>query len=183
MSKKPARIVAPPEYDLPANFSREIGRIVVRWAYFEHAVRRLVWDVLGVDDKIGRIAVRDPRIDDRIEMLGDIAFLKKISIDASSLASLKAKANEVLRWRDLVSHGLWIPTSEGWLLQMIGGSYPKSYEAEHPKRRVNPEGINVSLEGLRSVVYATEILIGDVLTLRKVLAERLPPSPDTRRER
>jgi hypothetical protein len=182
MRKKPTRIVAPAEYRLPQSFHRQIGHIIVRWAYFEQCVRHLVWDVLGVDDKTGRIAVRDARIDDRIEMIGDIAYLRKISIDSAALKSLKTRANEVLRWRDLVAHGIWIPKNGGWFLQMTAGTYPKNYAAEHRKRRVNPEGINVTIEGLHTVSDAIKILIDDILELRAELAEQLQSSPDKHRK-
>jgi hypothetical protein len=182
MRKKPTRIVAPAEYKLPQSFHRQIGHIIVRWAYFEQCVRRLVWDVLGVDDKTGRIAVRDARIDDRIEMIGDIAHLRKIKIDSAALKSLEARANEVLRWRDLLAHGIWISKDRGWLLQMTAGKYPKNYAAEHRKRRVNPEGVNVTIEGLHNVSHAIEILIDDVLKLRDDLWRQLQSSPDKHRK-
>lgn len=183
MRKKPTRIVAPAEYKLPQSFHRQIGHIIVRWAYLEHVTRRLLWDVLGVDEKIGRIATRDPRIDDRIEMIGDVAFLRKIKIDPAIVKSLKTRTNEVLRWRDLLAHGIWIPSGEMWLLQMTSGTYPKNYKAEHRKRRINPEGVNVSIEGLHTVSNATEILIDEVLGLREALEAQLRPSPRKRRKR
>ena len=173
MKKKPIRIVAPATSEIPARFSREIGRIIVRWAYLEHIIRRLGWDILGVDQKIGRIAVRDPRVDDYLDMIADIASLKNIKIDTSNLSSLKSRANEVLRWRDLLGHGIWIQTPDGWLLQMISGNYPKNYKAEYRKRRINPEGLNVDIEGLRSVSNGVEILIGEVSSIRKALREQL----------
>jgi hypothetical protein len=182
MRKKPTRIVAPAEYNLPQSFHRQIGHITVRWAYFEHCVRRLVWDVLGVSDKIGRIALRDPRIDDRIEMIGDIAYLRNIKIDPATLKSLKTRANEVLHWRDLLAHGIWIPHENKWLLQMTSGAYPKGYQAEHRKRRINPEGVNVSIEGLHTVANGIKILIGDVLKLSEDLQEQLQSSPDKHRK-
>jgi hypothetical protein len=176
MRKKPTRIVAQAEYDLPPSFVRQIGIIMVRWAYFEHAVRRLVWEAMGVDPKMGRIAVRDPRIDDRIEMIGDIAYLRKLKIDEKALTTLETGANEVLRWRDLLAHGIWIPQPHGWLIQMTSGNYPKDYLTEHRKRRINPEGVNVSIEGLRTVADGAKTLIENAIALREQIQAQAPLS-------
>jgi len=75
----------------------------VHWAFFEHVIRHIAWDMIGVDHGMGRIAIRDPRIDDRLDMLLDIAYLKKLSLDATRIGTLKAKASEVLRWRDVLA--------------------------------------------------------------------------------
>jgi hypothetical protein len=138
--KRAARIIAPAQYVLPASFSREIGRIMVHWAYFEHVIRHIAWDIIGVDHSMGRIAIRDPRIDDHLDMLVDIAYLKKLSLDATRIGTLKKKASGVQRWRDVLGHGVWLPRGDRWLLQMTSGQYPKNLEAEHRKRRVNPRG-------------------------------------------
>jgi len=44
------------------------------------------------------------------------------------------------------------------------------YQSEHRKRRINPEGVRVDIDGLRTVTDAIEILINDAL--------ELPPAPD-----
>jgi hypothetical protein len=112
---KPTRIVAPAEYEIPAQFCREIGRIIVRWAYLENAVRRLTWDILQVDQKLGRVAIRDPRMDDYFDMILDIAHLKKVPIDQTKISSLITRSNETAKWRDLLCHGMWVPTPNGWV--------------------------------------------------------------------
>jgi hypothetical protein len=180
--KRPTRIVAPAEYKLPANFNREIGRIMVHWAYFENASRRVLWDMLKVGPKIGRVAVRDPRIDDRLEMILDIAYLNKIKIDQSRIKTLISRTNEVLKWRDLVAHGIWIPTGSGWLVQMIGGNYPKDYETEHRKRRIHPEGVNVDVDGLRTVTDGIDMLIDEITSIGADIQAQLRQSPETGRE-
>jgi len=170
MKKEPTRIVAPAEYQIPDTFAHEVGNIIVRWAYLEQAVRRVAWDLLGVNPKIGRIAVRDPRLDDYLDMIVDLAYLKKIPLNTADISSLKTKVNEVAQWRDLLGHGIWIPNNGQWLIQRTSGNYPKSYSAEHRKRRINPEGVNVDADGLNSISEAIGILINEVLTIRASLA-------------
>ena len=180
MPKIPVTIVAPAEYQIPASLSREVGRIIVRWAYLEHSIRRLGWRVLGIDQKLGRIAIRDPRLDDYIDMVADVAYLKRIQLDQAKLSNLKTKINEVAKWRDLLGHGIWIPKNGNWMIQRTSGNYPKNFKAEHRKRRINPEGVNVDLEGLRTISDGIAILIEEVLELRDTVPQ---PSPEKRQER
>lgn len=181
MKKKPNKIISSARYDIPASYCREAGRILVRWAYLEHAVRRLTWDALGVSVQLGRLAVRDPLIEDQLEMLLDIGHIRGFSIDREPIQKLKGRINEISKLRNLLCHGLWIQSSSKWYLQQIGGSYPNNYEAEHKKRRINPEAIEVDLEGLRTVSDGIVLLIKNVATLREYLLAQLQALPETGR--
>src|SRR5262245_47175716 len=68
-------------YDLPALLNREIGRIVVRWAYFEHHIQKMIWAVaFDADPKgaaLGRIAIQEPRAADRLDLLERVAAVRK----------------------------------------------------------------------------------------------------------
>ena len=180
MAKKqpPTRIVAVPRYDLPEDFLQEIGRLMVRWAYFENSLRRGIWEIMAIDERMGRIAARDPRIDDRLEMLLDLAFLRKIKIDEERIRLLISRANEVLAMRDLLAHGVWVHADHGWLVQSISGKYPKDAISEHRKRRIAPEGINVDMEGLCTITEAAEMLIETAAEVRKEVLEKLRQLPE-----
>lgn len=183
MAKKqpPTRIVASARYDLPDDFLREIGRLMVRWSYFENSVRHGIWEIMGVDERMGRIAARDPRIDDRLDMLLDLCFLRKIKVDEDRIRQLISRANEVLAMRDLLAHGAWIH-SDGWLVQSLSGKYPKDAISEHRKRRIAPEGINVDLEGLHTITEAAEMLIETIVEVRKEILAKLRQLPETGHE-
>lgn len=65
-------------YDIPAALAREIGRFLVTWAYFEHYVQVVIWNTLRITAEEGRIAVREPRITDRLDMICDLWGLPTI---------------------------------------------------------------------------------------------------------
>jgi hypothetical protein len=44
--------------DLPAALFREIGRVVVAYANLEHRLSTMIYVLLGVDPKRGRLAVQ-----------------------------------------------------------------------------------------------------------------------------
>ena len=90
------RVASPALYDLPQEFSEEIGRIVVRWAYLEHYVQRIVWMLLELDSKRGRLAVRDPSMQERIVMISDFASLQAIKLELSAfLNNAKVTAGQL----------------------------------------------------------------------------------------
>jgi hypothetical protein len=74
--------------ELPSSFSREIGRILVHFAYFEQCVQEMVWQALHLSEAAGRIAVRDPRVTDRLEMLRDVVKLRGGSLDETLYKSI-----------------------------------------------------------------------------------------------
>jgi hypothetical protein len=50
MSKRPSGEYSegPADYRLPASITRGIGRIVVRWAYFEWYLQTIIWRLAGL---------------------------------------------------------------------------------------------------------------------------------------
>jgi hypothetical protein len=51
------RISQEPNYDLPASLSREIGRVIVRWAYFENHMQSMIYAVAFLGAKNGGLLV------------------------------------------------------------------------------------------------------------------------------
>jgi len=47
-------------YDLPAPMCRDIGRLMVRFAYVENYLQSIVYLLVGCDQGIGGLAIRDP---------------------------------------------------------------------------------------------------------------------------
>jgi len=79
-------------FDLPAPYVREIGRIIVRWAFFEYAVQQTVWETLDVDPAEGRIALREPRVTDRLQMINELLEYRKATWDAALYKSVLERA-------------------------------------------------------------------------------------------
>ena len=41
------------DYQLPPSYNREIGRVIVRWAFFEHQVQAMIWAIAFASDPLG----------------------------------------------------------------------------------------------------------------------------------
>src|ERR1700676_994065 len=53
MKKTIQRVTGKARYDLPPSLSREVGRILVHWAYFEHIVQETIWETLKITPQAG----------------------------------------------------------------------------------------------------------------------------------
>lgn len=177
MAKKfqAVHVVKPASYELPAPMCREIGRVFVRWAYFEKFLRDFAWKLADVDDKLGRVAIREPREKEQLEMIRDIAALKEIEIDEKILKSLIAKVENISSRRDIIAHGTWTETRYGWSVQRTGGQWPKQLPVPDPptgSRRITPEGMVMDVSTLRALWADIEKLIDLAKDLRASARER-----------
>ena len=64
--------------DVPAMMLREIGRVVVAYANLEYLLSEVIYLLLDVDPKRGRLAVREPRATDRLDVIQDLILLSKL---------------------------------------------------------------------------------------------------------
>lgn len=156
-------------YELPTSLCREIGRITVRWAFFERYLKAISWEFLGVDAALGRISIRDPKPKQLLEMVRDIAIIQKIEIDSASLKNMLEHVETISSERDLITHGIWMHIDGEWNIQRVAGNWPKQQvakEAPTGSRRVLPEGVVMSVTKLQSLASKIEKLIDHAKRLR-----------------
>jgi len=160
------KVAKPASYHLPQGFSREIGRIVVHWAFLEHYVQRIVWLLLKVDAKRGRVAVRDASMERRIEMIVDLAGIEGIKLE--TLDKFPSQTKEAGRRRNLVAHGLWLEVDGSWYVQDITGVHPQDIKGllSH-KRRIEPGSKKMDMETLRGITAEIEQLINRARLLQQ----------------
>ena len=164
------RLTGVTAYELPSVKCREIGRIITRWAYFEHAVQEMIWGALGLSQEMGRVAVREPRVTDRLEMLADIIRLREGNIDSDLYKSIQERATLLLSKRDLLAHGKWFhnkPTGE-WFVALTKGSWPKDKRDLIPEKskRVFPESVAITVAILKTTTSEIDLLVEDLKRLR-----------------
>jgi hypothetical protein len=182
----------PPEYhetyaraDLPQALTREIGKIVTRWAFLEYQIQAFIWDLAGVDQRVGRLAMREPRITDRWDVMLDLAALQGVKVDTKQLSSFKTGLNELQSKRDLFAHGVWTkPKGKGrpWHVILARGNHARDVEIPHRNRRISPEGVSVSAEQLRIIADRIETATDSFRRLRGAIREMLPASGKTHQQ-
>jgi hypothetical protein len=182
MPKILERISGYASYELPASYSRQIGRIVVHWAYVEQCLQEMIWEALKISDAAGRKAVRDPRVTDRLDMLRDVIALRGGSVDEPLFKSIRARAELMAAKRHLLVHGIWFrdKTLGECHVQLARGSWPKTHaELIAGSKKVNPESVLMTLEELRGATSEIVELIADLKKLRASAVEPNPSLPET----
>lgn len=180
------RIKTIARYDLPAPLARDIGRFLATWAHFEHYVQALVWSALEIDDGTGRIAIREPRVTDRIDMLIDLGELHEIEMDYVLLLDIRKRANSLAAFRHILAHGLWTADGATWCALITRGAWAETQDeflGDRPagSKSVLPEARPITPEEVRDWAAQTVKLIEDLKLLDKQHRPRPPkPSPKTR---
>jgi uncharacterized protein YwbE len=161
MSPVGKMLVTQATYHLPHAVSGEIGRIIVHWAFLDHYIERTVYILLKLDQKRGRLALKDGTINDRINLISDLAGLQSIKLDETKLSAFKSKVKQAEERRNVFAHGLWTQLPDGSLrVQQVTGEYSKTVKVSHSrKRKIDPEGLAVTVDGLRTVTKDIEGLI------------------------
>jgi hypothetical protein len=120
------RVFQKASYDLPAPLNEEIGRVIVRWAHFEHHIQAIIWAIVfegaANGTALGRLAVRELKVAQRADLLEQVADVQSVMLDKSLLKAIKRKASAISEQRNLLAHGIWTSVpDEGWTVQQTRG--------------------------------------------------------------
>ncbi len=141
----------PIRYRLPVPYSTEIGRIITRWAFLEYRLKETTYMLIDVDPKVGRIAIREPRTTDYIDMIRDLMALKSLTTTVD-LKKLRKTLEEIQIFRDKLAHGIWAKHDSTKLpvLQVTKGSYALKPGDQKTKARIEPLALVVRLTDLKA---------------------------------
>lgn len=174
-------------YDLPATVCRDIGRIITRWAYVEHYLQNIVYMLIGVSQAIGRLAVREPRATDRLDLIRDLIAAKGLTEPDVDYKALRLAMEDIEDLRNVTAHSIWHWSSQhqAWVVQIARGSWEGVNKTDRAKKskRIAPEG-----QIIKSTTFAGYILgiDGIIQILKKMQAnleeqlaasDKKPPSP------
>ena len=125
---------------LPDNLLREIGRVVFAHAVLENHLTGFAHAALQVSRKEGRIAVREPRLTDRFEMILDLMAVHEVSCTVDTTV-LRKRIEDCSRQRDQLAHGIWVQVPDGrTLLRLTKGNW-QPVKGQKAKRLITPQGI------------------------------------------
>jgi hypothetical protein len=165
------RITQKANYDLPASLSREIGRVIVRWAHFESHMQNIIYAVAFNRAEnagaLGRLAIRELKPDLRADLLADIAHVQGVGLDRVLLKAIRNKAEALGKKRNLLAHGIWtLDQDAGWVVRETRGNWGE----EHPtsrgrKRSIEPESVPMNVEDVRQIVAELDALMADAKKL------------------
>lgn len=182
MTKQPVYYNSHARFNIPPYLAREVGRIIVRWAYLEHTVQRIVWLLLQVTYPFGRLAVREPRLEDRISLLRTLAELRGIILDNNILTTIQSRIKKTAPDRDTLAHGIWVPQNGEWRVLLTRGKW--SDNEPHPSSKsVVPEALTVTTGALRGIAAHIEQTVELVMAVGDAIQKKLPRPPEVHPER
>lgn len=132
------------KYKIPAAHCREIGRVIVRWAYYEQYIQRLIWAIAFAADAkgaaLGRLVVRETKPEEQLKLLAAVAKVRGVTMDMAAFARIKTKSKSLAEDRNLMAHGLWTdpigavgPSSKPGALGKIPRTAQAGTRRSHPK--------------------------------------------------
>jgi len=148
--------------NLPASMHREIGRVIVLHSHLEYIMGRIVQELLGIDPKQSRVAVREPRGKEVFNMICELAELRGVSISEKEYKSLVDALDSTKQQRDALGHGVWMrePDSNRLFLRLLHGSWqPEKGMKGKVRRRVHPEGAEYGIPEIASTRELIELTI------------------------
>lgn len=134
--------------ELPPSILREIGRICVAYSRIEWLLNKTIYDVLNVSSAEGRLAVRDPSPDQRVDLIEDLMRVKGINPKIERIGELKTFLKEAKTKRDAVAHGVWVRADgdPALYLRLLNGSWTPPGTIGKTKRRMMLEAFQFTIE-------------------------------------
>ena len=136
---------------LPVGHSTEIGRIIFHFARLEWSLKIISFNLLGINEKQGRISVRNFRVNDFVTMLDDLCKLRGIDpqVDWTKLQKDLRKHES---FRDRLAHGIWMKheATNIPVIQDISGAYTSGPNVGS-KPKIAPLAVPLTTEQLRII--------------------------------
>ena len=159
---------------LPVSYYRDIGRVIFHWARLEHELKDVIYTLLSIGAKEGRIAVSTPRADQIVERIADLISIKGLTTNVK-LTEYQSAVQMLRVGRDAIAHGIWVDHSgsKNPVLQRISGSISPKPGQKKVKARIFPGALNVEPGDLRTTAQQIEYLIGIALTLKEEMKTQI----------
>ena len=171
---------APIVHDLPDDLAMIIGKIIAAHSRLEHTLTQIPTILLGLNKAEARIALREPRAGERLEMALDIFAIKGIEPTGVDLVALRTKIDKSTTERDQLAHGIWLRDSEGQLyLRLARSNWPKDGTGRGTmKRAISPQSMPYGIKDALELLALIEDSLASVNQLGEILNQAMHAFPD-----
>tara|TARA_R110002012_G_scaffold60610_2_gene158623 strand:- start:246 stop:809 length:564 start_codon:yes stop_codon:yes gene_type:complete len=164
--------------DLPPFALEGIGQVIVHFSFLEWSVSELLYALMDVHPKIGRIAVASPRLDSRFDRIRDLIDLHRIDLGKADLKPLRKMISDLTNYRDGLAHGIWLIGDDGQPhLRVTSGKQPDTGR----QKRIHPTAEPVDKDTFRHLTMAISEATETIQALHLRIEEQLSAWPDKRR--
>lgn len=138
---------------LPSDIAASLGRMISRFSLLEAILARILYQLVGVDPKRGRVAVGAPRVGDYPKRMQQLAEVIGIDLSPFPWNAYKKTLDNLKEQRDVFAHSVWLVDVETkkYLIQDTSGNWPAPPNTKPLSRKIVPEGRNVTPSDLRKL--------------------------------
>lgn len=128
---------------LPPTLTREIGRVIYAYSRVELNFKTIIYAILNIDPKSGRITVREPRGKEYVDTIQELMIVRGRQPVKAWWKNFRDSTERVRTGRDQVAHGIWLrdKQSRQLLLRITRGSWQPKGKNGKTSRKIIPEGI------------------------------------------
>lgn len=135
-----------------------IGKIMVDYAYFEHCLSSIIYVLMNINPKAGRIAIRSPSAVDSLEIISDLLNLSGAKIE--NYKCIKQDTETVQVKRNQIAHGIWLDDNGHIKLRILNASFNPEKGKGKVKRKIKPEIVSCSEVECLALIKDINKLIG-----------------------
>jgi hypothetical protein len=172
------------DHELPAGHTVEIGRVIVRWAFIEHHVNTVVWNLAFSfhiqSGSLGILCIAEKPFEKRLKLISELANLRHIEFDESILNSIKGKGKTLAEERNLLAHGCWSKKRRHWYVKQTRGTWGENENGPSGPKGVVPEAERRTAAQIRKTVSELDELIEEVMAFK--VSFRITPQLAAQRE-
>lgn len=143
--------IFPVLYKLPEEITAKIGHVVVAASYIDLVLSGMIYDILPIGPKEGRIAVKEPSAEERFTIITDLLNLKGINLTVD-IKGLRKEIKYIADRRNEIVHGTWLDNGGQTLLRLTKGDWqPNPKMQGNAKRKIYPQAIKFETEELKKL--------------------------------
>ena len=176
-------IEAPVVHDLPDEIAAGIGRVLTGTSTLEHKLTSMIGIILQMDKAEMRLTLRQPRMEERLDIVFELLMLKAIETDFDFDGFRKTLVDIGSR-RHRLAHGIWLKrTDTGELfLRLARGNWPKEFllpdRVGRLRRDTYPQSIPYGAHDLREDFQLIEAALSTLDKLGDILDRALATYPE-----
>jgi hypothetical protein len=127
-------------YKIPDEIARELGHVIARWANLERHLKLVIYNLVGIDDVIGRVVIGKARAHEQIGRVEDVLTALRLTVK-SPLKEIKKSLAELESSRNALAHGQWLitPGSDQLFLLDLSDNWPLGEGISRHTKRMFPD--------------------------------------------
>lgn len=155
-----------------------IGLVVSKHAYLETMLQHIIYDLVGVDDVVGRIAIREPRTSERLTLIEELSAYKEITLEQNIVSLLRKDLPKVAALRDNLAHGIFFqhPDTGETLIRELGGRWqPPGVNKGSVKKRIHPPASKANADKIAEIAAIISAMIAACRKMRDEIRSQIEP--------